>query len=379
MTITKMSDAGAANYFGGVIDMKRRLIGVATAVLSTVLIGGVSVQHASAVDPLPTTVTLPLFGVPMTIDITTGPGGNLTDVSVDSANPTVATQLKPRKVVFQSTSLAHPTLDPAKVVVKSKHGGQSVSARAGTLADVSGDGSWIGDVFGDGNASTVKFVIGGTDAAPDIILTPADVSAADGLTVDVGAVQHSTGDDDDESSASAHVSVKFTTAAGDQSRTLTIAVKVETDDDGDTSAKVSVALGRIKGVFVDAAAAVGTHHWSGLLCDNTTATIAYDVAIDGSVSNIVPFPASATVKTEDGKIDVRFSDNERVRIKVREDNGQIKISVEEKIRCKDAANPTTNVSTSIPADNNKDGDNHDGDHHGGDDENNTTTTTTTVG
>jgi hypothetical protein len=359
--------------------MNRRLIGVATALLSTVLIGGVSVQHAAAADPLPTTVTLPLFGAPLTIDITTGPGGNLTDVSVDSANPTVATKLKPRKVVFQSTSLADPTADPAKVVVKSKHGGQTVSARAGTLADVSGDGSWSGDVFGDGNASTVKFVIGGTDAAPDITLTAADVTAAAGLTVDVPAVQHSTGDDEDESSASARVSVKFTTADGGQSRSLTVAVKVETDDDGDTSAKVSVALGRIKGAFVDAAAAVGTHHWSGLLCDSTTATIAYDVAIDGSVSNIVTDPATATVKTDGGKIDVRFSHDERVRIKVREDNGQIKISVEEKIHCRDAANPTTNVSTSIPGDH-KDGDNHDGDHQGdqGDDGNDTTTTVTTI-
>ena len=356
--------------------MKRRLIGVAAAVLGTVLIGGVGVQHAAAVDPLPTTVTLPLFGVPLTIDITTGPGGNLTDVSVDSANPTVATQLKPRKVVFQSTSAADPLADPAKVVVRSKHGGQSVSARAGTLADVSGDGSWSGDVFGDGNASTVTFTIGGTDAAPDILGTAA--TPASGITAVVGTVEHSTGDDDDESSASARVSVTFTTAAGDQSRTLKISVKVETDDDGDTSAKVSVSLGRIKGQFIDAAAAVGPHTWTGLLCDNTTATITYDVAIDGSVSNVVATPA-ADVKTEDGKIDVRFSHDERVKIRVREDNGQIKISIEEKIRCRDAANPTTNVSTSIPGDENKDGENHDGDHHdGGDDDDNTTTTVTTL-
>ena len=51
-----------------------------------------------------TTVTLPLFGVPLTIDITTGPGGALADVSVDPADNTVATKLKPRKVVFQSSN-----------------------------------------------------------------------------------------------------------------------------------------------------------------------------------------------------------------------------------------------------------------------------------
>jgi hypothetical protein len=354
--------------------MKRRLIGVAASVLGTVLIGGVGVQHAAAADPVPTTVTLPLFGAPLTIDITTGPGGNLTDVSVDSANPTVATQLKPRKVVFQSTNAADPLADPAKVVVKSKHGGQSVSARAGTLADVSGDGSWSGDVFGDGNASSVTFTIGGTDAAPDIIGTAATPAA--GITAVVGDVQHSTGDDEDESSASARVSVTFTTAAGDQSRTLKIAVKVETDDEGDTSAKVSVSLGRIKGEFIDAAAAVGTHHWSGLLCDGTTATIDFDVAIDGSVSNVVTDPTTADVKTDGGKIEVRFSHNERVRIKVREDNGQIKISVGEKIRCHDAADPTTNVPTSVKGED-KD-DEQDGDHQGHDEDDDSKTTVTTV-
>src|SRR6185295_16352166 len=140
----------------------------AAAVLGTVLIGGIVIPTAAsaAADPV-STVTLPLFGVPLTIDITTGPGGTLTDVSVDSANPTVATKLKPHKVVFSSTSAADPTADPAKVTVKSKHGGQSVSARAGSLADLTGDGSWSGDVFGDGNASKVTFTIGGTDAAPD--------------------------------------------------------------------------------------------------------------------------------------------------------------------------------------------------------------------
>ena len=69
---------------------------------------------------------------------------------------------------------------------------------------------------------------------------------------------------------------------------------------------------------------------------------------------------------------MRFSDNERVRIKVRLEDGLIKISVDEKIRCENSPDPTTNASTSIPADNNNNdsnGDNHDK-HHGGGSENN---------
>ena len=341
--------------------MKRRLIGVATAVLGTVLIGGVSVPHVAAA-PVPTTVTLPVFGATLRVDITTGPGGALTDVSVDNASA-VATKLTPRKVVFE---IPNPALggEPGRVVVKSKHGGQSVSARGGTLADVTGAGSWSGDVFGTGFPSSVLFTVGGTDAAPDI--TPGLVTPAAGLTFVVSAVDHSTGDgDDDESGASARVSVTFKTALGDQSRTLKISVKVETNDDGDSSAKVSVSLGRIKGVAIDAVSASGPHTWTGLLCDGSTATINYMVGSDGSVSAVTTTPA-ADVKQEDGKLDVRFSDNERVRIKVRLEDGLIKISVNEKIRC-DSPNPTTNVSTSIPADNNNgddNGDNHD-EHHGG--------------
>jgi len=40
----------------------------------------------------------------------------------------------------------------------------------------------------------------------------------------------------------------------------------------------------------------GAHSWSGLLCDGTTATVNYDVALDGTVSNVVATPDTATVK-----------------------------------------------------------------------------------
>jgi hypothetical protein len=335
--------------------MKRYLIGLAAALLGTAMITGTGFQTAAAAVPVPTTVTLPLFGAPLTIDITTGPGGALTDVSVDSANATVATKLKPRKVVFET---ANPDVagDPGKVTVKSRHGGQSVSARAGSLADVSGAGSWSGDLFGDGTVSTVAFTIGaGADGGPDITGITASAGG------EVGDVKRSTDDDDDEIEQSARVSIKFTSTDGAQSRSVSIKVKVE-DDDGETDAKLSISVGRLKGVAVDAAAAAGPHTWTGTLCDNSTATIAYTVAEDGSVSDVTATPDTADVRTGDHKIDVRFSDDERVRIKVRENDGQIKISVDERIRC-DSADPTTNVSTSIPDD---DDDENDGDRNGGD-------------
>ncbi len=367
--------------------MKRRMVGVAAAVLGTVLVGGAGFSAVATAAPVPTTVTLPMFGAPLTLDITTGPGGALTSVSVDPATAAVATHLKPHKVVFQVANPTDPTADPAGVVVKSGNGGQKVSARAGSLKDVSGPGKWSGDVFGDGTASTVSFTVGAAaDGSPDItgITTT-------GATAVVGTVSHSSGDDDDNEQ-SAKVSVKFTTAKGDQSRTLTIKVKVETNDDGASSAKLSISLGRIKGVAVDAAAAAGAKTWTGVLCDNSAATVNYTVAADGTVSGVTPTPATATVKTEEGKIQVSFSDHEKVRISVKLDNGQITIQVKEKINC-DSPNPTTNVSTSIPTpdtegDHNGGGNGGGDDNHGGGDNHgrgdhakegkNSTTTTSTV-
>jgi hypothetical protein len=340
--------------------MKRHLLGVAAAVLGTVLISGAGFAAATAAAaPVPTTVTLPMFGAPLTLSITTDPGGALTDVAVDSANTAnyVATKLKPHKVVFESANAANP----ARVVVKSSHGGQSVSARAGTLANVSGPGVWSGDVFGTGTASTVNFVVGAkADATPDITGT----TSSDGV---VGAVEYSSGDGHEgDSGASARVSVKFTNAAGDQSRSLTISVRVNTNEDGDSSAKLSISLGRIKGVE---GMAVGSHVWSGTLCDNTAASIAYTVAADGTLTLGAIAPATATSSTGEEGAMVTFATGEQVSIHAGSHDGQVKVSVHERIRC-DSGNPTTNVTTSIPAphmggDNNHVGGSGRGDHKGG--------------
>ncbi|MEO8265796.1 MAG: hypothetical protein ABI706_09840 [Ilumatobacteraceae bacterium] len=339
--------------------MKRHVIGVAAAVLGTMLMGGVvATQTAAAADPVPTTVTLPLFGAPLTIGITTGPGGALSAVTVDPATGNTATSASPHKVVFES---ANPAGDPARVVIKSKHGGQSVSARAGSLADFTGiPGGWSGDLFGTGVASTVAFSIeAAADGSPNITGVTASAGGV------VGPVQLSSGegDDDEGNEMSARVSITFTNSTGDQSRTVTIKVKVGTDEDGTTSAKLSISLGRIKGVE---GKAVGPHTWTGLLCDNTSASIAYTVAADGTITVGTITPAGATTSSNDGKTSVTFATGEQVRIKVGDhDGGQMTVSVKEKIRC-DSADPTFNGS-SVPTTAGDHNDNHQGgggDNHG---------------
>jgi hypothetical protein len=347
--------------------MKRHLLGVAAAVLGTVLISGAgfAAATASAAAPVDTTVTLPLFGAPLSFDITTDPGGAITNVAVTPADAnTVATKLRPHKVVFQSANPTDPTAT-ARIVIESGHGGQSVSARAGSLAAFTGKpGSWSGDVFGTGIATSVNFNIAAlADGTPDIT----GVSSSDATAV-IGAVDHSSGDGHEgDSGSSARLSVKFTNAAGDQSRSLTIAVKVSTGEDGNASAKLSISLGRIRGV---AGKAVGTHTWSGLLCDNTTASIAYTVAADGTLTLGAIAPTTATSSTDHDATTVTFAAGERVRISSKmDDNGQVSVNVKVQIDC-GSANPTTNVTTSIPTPDTGGGNNHVGgsgrsDHKGG--------------
>jgi hypothetical protein len=294
-----------------------------------------SAPDTSAPAPVttPTTFSLPLFGVQLTVEVTTGPGGALSNVAVNPADGMTATTLKPNKVVFENAE------GTGKVVVKSKHGGQKVEAKAGSLGEITGPGGWSGDLFGDGTVTTVSFNVGATaDGGPDIT----GITASD-PTAEIGAVEYRTEDDDDEMERQAKVRITFTKDG--QQRTLTIKVKVETDDDGDDShAKISISLGRIRGVALPAAEVAGDKTWTGQLCDGTLATIAYTVSESGEVSNVTVSPEPKRIKEDDDKLEVRFTTGERVKIRVRGDDGMLKISVEEKIRC-DSPDPTVNTPT----------------------------------
>jgi len=286
----------------------------------------------------PTTVTLPL-AVPLTVTVTTGPGGALTNVTVDPADGLVATKVRPGKVEFVNEA------GGVKVTVNSRGGTQSISARAGTLADISGTGGWSGDVFGNGTITTVAFTVGDRgDGTPDI----SGISTSDATAV-IGATSYRSDDDDDEQESSARANIQFTNGA--QSRTLTISVSVSNEDDDDSgSARVRVTLGKLRGLPQDAAVAAGPKVWTGLLCDGTTGTINYTVNADGTVSDVSATPAAQRTEVRRGEAEVRFSGDERVRIRVRLANGQITVNVEERIRCEDAPNPSVNTPTSSTID-----------------------------
>ena len=80
---------------------RRLLASMATGALALVVGAGFvpTVAHATPA-AIPTTVTLPLFGAQLTVDITTGPGGNLATVAVNPADALTVVQNRPNKVAF---------------------------------------------------------------------------------------------------------------------------------------------------------------------------------------------------------------------------------------------------------------------------------------
>lgn len=102
-------------------------------------------------------VTLPLFGAPLVVDINVDPGGNLVDVSLNQPGDFTATTVKPNKVMFVNE------VEGVSVKVKAKHGGERIEARTADLADVSGHGHWSGDIFDNGQPTTVDFTVGARD------------------------------------------------------------------------------------------------------------------------------------------------------------------------------------------------------------------------
>ena len=204
--------------------------------------------------------------------------------------------------------------------------------------------------------------------------TSSNITTSD-PTAEIGTVEHEA-DDDGDGDQEAKVRIRFTD--GTQSRTLSIKVEAEVNRDGTTEAKVKLALSNVKGVSLPAAEVAGAHTWNGVLCDGTAAQINYTVAEDGSLSAVTATPEPERMHVNGSKIQVRFTRHERVHIRVRGDDGELKISVDEKIRCLDAPPPSVNTEVAPDAirpdddddrrDRDRDRDGNDDDGHRGDDD-----------
>lgn len=338
--------------------MRRFTIATAAgaAALSSIALGG-GLVHAQdpPAPPAPdavSTVTLPLLGSPLKVDVTTDTGGGLVDVALTSGTDLAATDVDAGKVRFANDA------GDVTVKVSAKHGGEHVSAHAGSLADISGPGQWSGDVFDSGDATTVDFTIAAADdGGPDI----SGVTVTSPLANTVGDVMRSSGDDEHHGAGSfqwAAVRIEFSDSG--QIRSLTIKATLFGDGDQPRAA-LKIGLSKVRGALVADGPAVGSHAWSGQLCDGTGASFTYDVSDTGEISNVVATPAAdARVDGDHGR--VAFSDHEKVSINVRGDGDEMTVGTRDRIRC-DRVDPTVNgEQVDLPDDPSND---HHGDHDWG--------------
>jgi hypothetical protein len=275
--------------------------------------------------------TLPLFGAPLVVDVSTTPSGALESVAVSPPDGFTATKVRSNQVAFVNDA------GTGKVRVEARHGADKVGVTASALSDILGQSGWSGDVFGTGTTTTVSFqIVAGADGAPDITAVSTSDSSAK-----IGAVQHN----DDEHVKSARATITFT--AGIQTRRLTIAASVFTVGDT-TKAGTQVVLSKIMGTTLPADQAAGAHTWTGMLCDGSRASVAYSVAADGTITAGAVTPSTATTAVKDNTLRVTFSDHESLLIAVTGQDGNLRISANPRLFC-GRTTPSVNTPTSTNA------------------------------
>lgn len=263
-----------------------RLVARTMALALTLLIAVPAAAAAFDFGPAPVTgpitATLPLLGSSLKVDVATDDAGNLTSValdpiSVDPGGAFTATALRPHAVKFETAD------GSVKVTITSWGGNTAIAAKATTLADLEGAGTWSADVFGTGDPTTVNYTIG-HDGAGAPTITIDDVSAPAAITKTVGAPKTKTSG----STTSTKVSIKF--EWNGYARTLSIGVAVVTKDDK-SAARLQVSLsGRSKQVVKGSIESLlGAHTWKGKLCDGTAIGIAFQVVSDGNGGGKVTF------------------------------------------------------------------------------------------
>lgn len=308
--------------------------------------------------------TIPLLGASLTIDVVLDPVGNLSSVGLNPVGDFSATKVGPHAVSFENTADG-----TTHVSIKAKGDKLSLKASAGTLAALTGPGTWTADVFGTGEMTTVAYTIG-DDGTGLPTLALGAIGAPAGITVTPGTPETKTEDD------GAKTSVRIDFAADGFVKKLKISVSVKFED-GDQQARLKIELSgkdkqKLSGTLADL---VGPHAWAGRLCDGTEVGIAFTVVDAAGVGSVVFDPATfatgapATATVTDNGFNARF-DGTKTKVKVRltqADDGSWSLKVSAKTdKCKDTPAADPSVNTPISPDVKK-GDGH-GDQQGDGDE-----------
>lgn len=290
--------------------------------LASLVAGGTAASASSVHAPKvagASSFTLNLLGAPITVGVTTGVDGSLTNVDLVPTTGFTPTAAAINKVSFSNVA------GTVSVTVRANHGGQSLTVRAATLAELANVGSgWKGDVFGTDVESSVTFDVADNAGLPGI--ENVVCAAAPGITCSqpVTSVGH---DDDDDEGSSVSSSVTFTSGTG-ATRTLRIRVGMHTDD-GDTQAVVRISLSRITEADI---VGLGDKTWTGMLCDLSTGTISYNVA-EGGVVTVAEAAGQTVSGGEHGGQTVTFATGEQVRISASGTGDTTLTRVQVRLRC----------------------------------------------
>jgi hypothetical protein len=238
------------------------------------------------------TATLPLLGTPLTVAVTLDDTGKISGVALDPTTALSKTKSGDDFVKFTNTD------GTVKVTVKAVGGRLAIKARAKTLSDLLGTGSWSADVFGTGAKSSATYTVGKNGAgAPTVSF--GTVSPAAGITWKLGPPQAlkmspdtRKGDSKDKGSRALAIG---TFSWNGFVKTLSISVGVA--GSGEASLAITLSGRDAQKLSGTLASLAGARTWSAHLCDGSAVSIKYHVASDGTVVYDGATGATATEKT----------------------------------------------------------------------------------
>jgi hypothetical protein len=285
------------------------LTGVAVAALLALPAAAFANTSAPIAQTGGMTATLPLLGSSLKVEVTLDSVGNVSAVNLDPVGTFSATSVDAHAVTFENTD------GTAQVKIKAKGDKMSIGAKAGSLADLLGSGTWTADVFGTGEQTTVNYTIG--DAGGGVPTVSIDsVSAPSAVTATTNPTK--TSSDEDEQRATASV----TFVLNGFTKRLSITVKVDTGtdaesdgdhDDGATetpSASLKITLtGKDRQTLtgtLDQLAAGGPYTWNGMFCDGSAVAAGFQVGTDGTVSFLTASAGTPKTRTLGHGVLVRF-------------------------------------------------------------------------
>jgi len=296
------------------------------------------------------TATFPLLGSSLKVEVKLDVVGNVSQVNLDPIGTYSATKLGPHAVTFTRADGA------TQVNIKAKGDKLSIKASAGTLDALVGFGTWSANVLGTGTA-TVAYTIGkASNGTPTVAIN--SVVAPAGITV----VQDPPKTETEDHGASASVKVAF--SLNGFTKKLTIKVSVKADGERPASLKIELSGKDRQKLTGTLAELLGSHTWSGRLCNGTAIGIRYNVLGDNSTGTVAYVDATggtATVKSNEHGFSARF-DGTKITVKVRlqkAEDGTYALKVDAKTdKCKDTSAPQPKVNTPVAPGADKD-DGHD--------------------